>query len=90
MAEPGGRTSTVREALREILQRFDVGGPEIVGAHPQPNENAWLLGLVAMRQARLRTQRVMELVGARGVEPPGPITRIIVPGYVVRALQDVA
>ena len=45
-------------------------GPEIVAAHPQPNENAWLLGLVAVRQERLRTQRVMELVGARGIAPP--------------------
>ena len=54
------------EAIREIFERFDVDGPEIVAAHPQPNENAWLLGLVAVRQERLRTQRVMELVGARG------------------------
>jgi hypothetical protein len=37
------------EALREIFARFDVDGPGIVAAHPQPNENAWLLGLVAMR-----------------------------------------
>ena len=57
------------EAIREIFERFDVDGPEIVAAHPQPNENAWLLGLVAMRQERLRTQRVMELVGARGIAP---------------------
>jgi hypothetical protein len=38
------------EALREILIRLDVDGPEIDGAHPQPSENAWLLGLVAMRR----------------------------------------
>jgi hypothetical protein len=57
------------EAIREIFERFDVDGPEIVAAHPQPNENAWLLGLVAVRQERLRTQRVMELVGARGIAP---------------------
>jgi alkanesulfonate monooxygenase SsuD/methylene tetrahydromethanopterin reductase-like flavin-dependent oxidoreductase (luciferase family) len=57
------------EVIREIFERFDVDGPEIVAAHPQPNENAWLLGLVAVRQERLRTQRVMELVGARGLEP---------------------
>lgn len=29
-------------------------------------------------------------VGARGVEPPGPITRIIVPDYIAVALRDVA
>ena len=53
------------EALREIFERFDVDGPEIIAAHSQPNENAWLLGLVAMRQERLHLQRVMGLVGAR-------------------------
>ncbi len=57
------------EAIREIFERFDVDGPEIIGAHPQPNENAWLLGLVAVREERLHAQRVMELVGARGIAP---------------------
>jgi hypothetical protein len=58
------------EALREIFGRFDVDGPEILAAYPQPNENAWLLGLVAAReQRRLLTQRVMGLVGARGIAP---------------------
>ena len=65
------------EAIREIFERFDVDGPEIVAAHPQPNENAWLLGLVAVRQERLRTQRVMELVGARGFEPPTSASRTL-------------
>ena len=65
------------EAIREIFERFDVDGPEIVTAHPQPNENAWLLGLVAVRQERLRTQRVMELVGARGFEPPTSASRTL-------------
>lgn len=37
------------EAIREIFARFDVDGPTIVAAHPQANENAWLLGLVAQR-----------------------------------------
>lgn len=32
------------EALRGIFERVDVDGPEIVAAHSQPNENAWLLG----------------------------------------------
>ena len=63
------------EALREIFARFDVDGAEIVAVHPQPNENAWLLGLVAMREQQLRTQRVMGLVGARGFEPPTSSSR---------------
>ena len=58
------------EAIREIFERFDVDGAQIVAAHPQPNENAWLLGLVAVRQDRLRPQPVMGLVGARGIAPP--------------------
>jgi hypothetical protein len=65
------------EAIREIFERFDVDGPEIVAAHPQPNENAWLLGLVALREERLRTQRVIELVGARGFEPPTSASRTL-------------
>jgi hypothetical protein len=32
--------------------------------HPQPNENAWLLGLAALRQ-----EQHVGLVGARGVAP---------------------
>jgi DNA invertase Pin-like site-specific DNA recombinase len=57
------------EALREILGRVDVDGPTIVAVHPSPNENAWLLGLVAIREERLTTQREVGLVGARGVRP---------------------
>jgi Resolvase, N terminal domain len=63
------------EALREIFAWFDVDGAEIVAVHPQPNENAWLLGLVAAREQRLPTQRVMGLVGARGFEPPTSSSR---------------
>ena len=55
------------EALREILGRVDVDGPDIVAVHPVPNENAWLLGFVAVREGRLTTQRGVGLVGARGV-----------------------
>lgn len=58
------------EALREIFSRFDVDGAQIIAVHPQPNENAWLLGLVAAREQRLLPQRVMGLVGARGLAPP--------------------
>jgi len=57
------------EALREILGRVDVDGPDIVAVHPVPNENAWLLGLVAIREGRLTTQLGVGLVGARGVRP---------------------
>jgi hypothetical protein len=57
------------EALREIFGRLDVDGPEIVAACPQPNENAWLLGLVSARDQQLLAQGVMGLVGARGVRP---------------------
>ena len=58
------------EALREIFSRFDVDGAQIIAVHPQPNENAWLLGLMAAREQRLLPQRVMGLVGARGLAPP--------------------
>jgi hypothetical protein len=57
------------EAIREIFERFDVDGPEIVAAHPLPNENAWLFGLVAVRDQSLRLQQGMGLVGARGIAP---------------------
>jgi len=57
------------EAIREIFERFDVDGPTIVAAHPQANENAWLLGLVAARQGRLHMQQDVGLVGARGLAP---------------------
>jgi DNA invertase Pin-like site-specific DNA recombinase len=57
------------EALREILGQVDVDGAEIVAVHPAPNENAWLLGLVAVREQRLTAQQDVGLVGARGVAP---------------------
>ena len=75
------------EALREIFGRLDVDGPEIVAAYPQPNENAWLLGLVGAREQRLLTQGVMGLVGARGFEPPVPTPEIVVPDWISRAIR---
>ena len=57
------------EALREIVSRLDIDGPEIVAVHPQPNENAWLLGLTEARQEPLRAQQYVGVVGARGVGP---------------------
>ena len=78
------------EALREIFGRFDVDGPEIVAAYLQPNENAWLLGLVDARDQRLLTQRVMGLVGARRFEPVSPTCRIVGPSWISAALADTA
>ncbi len=63
------------EALREILSQVDVDGAEIVAVHPVPNENAWLFGLVAVREQKLTTQREVGLVGARGFEPPTSSSR---------------
>jgi hypothetical protein len=79
------------EALREILGQIDVDGAEIVAVHPAPNENAWLLGLVAIREQRLTVQPQVGLVGARGLEPPRPTPpRIIVPSHIAEALHAVA
>jgi hypothetical protein len=39
-------------------------GPELIAAHPRPNENAWLLAY-AYRE-------MLELVGARGFDPAVP------------------
>jgi hypothetical protein len=50
--------------LHEIFAKFDVRGPTLVAAHPQPNENAWLLGYAAMRQGK-----DVGMVGPRGVAP---------------------
>ena len=50
------------EALHEIFARVDVQGSELFAVHPQPNENAWLLGLAALRQ-----EQHVGMVGARGL-----------------------
>ena len=68
------------EALREILGQIDVDGAEIVAVHPAPNENAWLLGLVAIREQRLTVQPQVGLVGAIGVERSEVISSASVPG----------
>ncbi len=62
------------EALREIFERFDIAGQEVVAAHPRPNENAWLLGYAAMRDGSLTTQQEVGLVGARGLAPTNRIS----------------
>ncbi len=60
------------KALQEIFERFDIAGPDVLAAHPRPNENAWLLGYAAMRDGSLTTQQEVGLVGAKGVKPPQP------------------
>jgi hypothetical protein len=57
------------QAVHELFVRFDVDGPRLVAAHPQPNENAWLLGQALMNAGLLPMQQVMGMVGARGVSP---------------------
>ena len=54
--------------MHELFVRFDVEGGTLVAAHPQPNENAWLIGQALMNAGLLPTQLVMGMVGARGVE----------------------
>ena len=71
-----------------IPDRLDVDGPEIVAAYLQPNENAWLLGLVSAREGRLQMQQVMGLVGARGFDPTIPTCRIVVPSRIAHALVE--
>ena len=56
--------------------------PELVAVHARPNENAWILGYAY----RVK----LELVGARGFEPPGPITRIVIPKLIAAGLRAVA
>lgn len=49
-----------------MFTRFDVDGPHLVAAYPQPNEDAWLLGQAAMRDGALVMSEDVGLVGARG------------------------
>jgi hypothetical protein len=58
------------EALREIFERLDVDGPEIVAAHPQPNENAWLLGQRPTRPRQAQLVRSLLRLGGRPLESP--------------------
>jgi DNA invertase Pin-like site-specific DNA recombinase len=64
-----------QEAVHELFERIDVEGPEIVALHPQPNENAWLLGAWAAQTGSFMSQQVMGMVGARGFEPPTSSSR---------------
>lgn len=58
-----------QEAAHELFERVDISGPHVVALHPQPNENAWLLGYAAMRDGSLTTQERVGMVGARGLAP---------------------
>jgi hypothetical protein len=69
VAQLGRALLLTEQAVHEVFVRFDVEGPRLVAAHPQPNENAWLLGQALMNAGLLPMQQVMGLVGARGVNP---------------------
>jgi hypothetical protein len=71
-ADPDVPGELRQEAVHELFSHIDVAGPEIVALHPQPNENAWLLGDAAMKDGSLQTQERVGMVGARGVKPPRP------------------
>jgi len=47
---------------------------------------AWSLGLEAVSEQRLTTQREVSLVGARGCEPAVPTPRIVLPRAIADAL----
>lgn len=64
-----------QEAAHELFEQIDVRGPDVVSLHPQPNENAWLLGYAALRDGSLTTQERVGLVGARGVDPTEPTSK---------------
>ena len=64
-ADPAVPGELREEAAHELFARIDVDGPTVVALHPQPNENAWLLGYAAMRDGSLTTQQQVGMVGAR-------------------------
>ena len=66
--------------VRQPFERIEVQGPDVVAFHPQPNENAWLLGYAAICDGSLTTQERVGMVGARGVERIELISSANVPG----------
>ena len=68
-ADPAVPGELRQESAHELVERIEVSGPDVVALHPQPNENAWLLGYAAMQDGSLLGQRQMGMVGARGVGP---------------------
>lgn len=60
--DPAVSDALREEATREIFERLDLWGPELVAVHPR-DEHAWLLGTAAMRR------KDVVLVGARGLAP---------------------
>jgi hypothetical protein len=67
-----------------------VAGPNLVAAYPQTNENAWLLGQAAMLDGSFGIPDDVGLVGARGLEPTVPTSRIVAPSWIADALVDAA
>lgn len=89
-ADPAIPDELRQEAVHELFQQIDVQGPDVVALHPQPNENAWLLGYAAMREGSLTVQPVMGMVGARGFDPAVPTPRIVLPEWIANALRGAA
>lgn len=89
-ADPAVSGDLRTEAAHELFARIDIDGPTVVALHPQPNENAWLLGYAALRDGSLTTQRQMGMVGATGFEPPVPIGLIVVAPWMLEALRGAA
>jgi hypothetical protein len=58
------------EAVHELFVRFDIEGPELVAAHPVPNENAWLLGQALLKAGLLPMPKVMEWSGREDSSRP--------------------
>ena len=81
-----------RRLLTEALfEKVEVLGVKSVTIHPTPEADAhgWS-DAFGSEPLLLDPEARTRLVGARGVEPPGPITRIIVPDHIAEALRDVA
>jgi DNA invertase Pin-like site-specific DNA recombinase len=74
-ANPAVSGELRQEAAHELFERIDIQGPEVIALHPQPNENAWLLGFAGARAGMLSTQQQVGMVGARGFEPPTSSSR---------------
>ena len=82
-AEPATR----HRIVQALFEQVEVLGPNEV--RPYPSVEAEARGWAAAMSGELRVE-VVRLVGARGVEPPGPTTRIVVPGSIAEALRAVA
>jgi len=68
-----------QDAVRLFARELGLSPSARAGLHVQQGPRSSLLETVSV-----------SLVGARGVEPPCPITRLVVPDYITEALRDVA